>query len=156
MPDTQSELWEILEILEETKNQYFVAWAGNDPDGKPWEPGWTDKPLNHAPEILAAWEAKKAKLKAKAKKTTAKKKGKKRDDTEDDGAAKKTLKRKRSGGSTRRDTSETSRRTRSVSTHLPNKPSLAGTLDNLVTAGLSHSDSIYNQVPHQPVVIPLG
>ena len=127
MPDTQSELWEILEILEETKDQYLVAWAGNGPDGKPWEPGWTDKPLKHAPEILAAWEAKKAK--AKAKKKTAKKKGQKRDRAEDDSAAKKSLKRKRSGGSARRDTSETSRRTRSVSTNLPNKPSLAGTLD---------------------------
>ncbi|KAI0085402.1 hypothetical protein BDY19DRAFT_966011 [Irpex rosettiformis] len=119
-----SEMWEILEILQETKDQYFVAWAGIDPDtGKPWEPGWTDKPLEHAPEILAAWEEKQAA--AKAEKAATRRKSKRRSGEGND-PPKTTQKRKRDMGDTRRDTSETTKRTRSASTDVSHKTFSAG------------------------------
>ena len=32
--------WEALEIIDETREQYFIRWAGTDERGKPWPPSW--------------------------------------------------------------------------------------------------------------------
>lgn len=112
--EPSQELWEILEILDESRWQYLVTWAGIDPEtGKPWEPSWTDKPLKSAPELVKAWNAKKAA--AKAKKDAPQKKGKQRHSELDKPPKQKSLKRKRDTDSTSRGGSESSRQTRSIS-----------------------------------------
>ncbi|KAI0074111.1 hypothetical protein K474DRAFT_1710117 [Panus rudis PR-1116 ss-1] len=61
--------WVVTEIIAQRGRRYQVLWAGLDENGKPWAPSWVSK-KDCTPEVVRAWEEKKAE---KAKKRKAKK-----------------------------------------------------------------------------------
>lgn len=78
------ELYEVLEIIGERKNEYRVRWAGNDPKTKkPWLPSWVPK-HDCTDDLVIIWKKQQRKQKeertrAKEAKKTVKGKGKEKE-----------------------------------------------------------------------------
>lgn len=67
-------MWEVVRILQETKNKYLVEWAGLNPEtNTPWKPTWVFKE-DCSDELIREWKKEKLRKKEAKKKGTTKKK----------------------------------------------------------------------------------
>ncbi|CAK5274131.1 unnamed protein product [Mycena citricolor] len=57
-------LYEVIEILKESKSKYLVKWAGVDSRGKPWPDDWVPK-QDVTNQLVSTWKKKKALLREK-------------------------------------------------------------------------------------------
>jgi len=65
--DDEESLWEVLEILKESKGRYLVKWGGIDPKtNKPWPDSWVPKE-DCTDTLIAEWKFKKAKMEQQKK-----------------------------------------------------------------------------------------
>lgn len=66
--DDNETLWNVLQIVKESKNKYLVKWEGVDPDtGKPWDLSWVPK-HDCTNELIHEWKASKAQRRQSRKK----------------------------------------------------------------------------------------
>lgn len=64
------QLWEVEEIMEESKGRFLVKWAGTDDRGNPWDNSWVPRE-DVTDDLVAEWREKKAKEKEKKRKEKA-------------------------------------------------------------------------------------
>ncbi|KIJ49276.1 hypothetical protein M422DRAFT_161518 [Sphaerobolus stellatus SS14] len=60
--DDEDNLWEVVEILKESRERYYVKWGGVDPKtNKPWPDSWVPKE-DCTDDLIREWKLRKAKM----------------------------------------------------------------------------------------------